>query len=179
MDENSLYIKSRIRTVPNWPKKGVMFRDITTLLQDSKGFKLMIDKLYDKYKDKNIDIIAAIESRGFIIGGVLAYKLGVSFVPIRKKGKLPYKTASEEYELEYGTDKIEMHVDAIKEGDNVILIDDLIATGGTALAACNLIERLGGNVVEAAFIIGLPELKGIERLKQKYHVYTVVDFEGE
>lgn len=179
IDQDFEYIKNKIRTIPDWPKPGIMFRDITTLLQDSEGFRKAIDKLYDRYKNKNIDVIAAIESRGFIIGGILAYKLGVSFVPIRKKGKLPYKTVSEEYELEYGTDKIEMHIDAIEDGDNVILIDDLIATGGTAFAACNLIEKLGGNIVEAAFIIGLPELNGIEKLKEKYSVYTLVDFEGE
>ena len=136
-------IKQKIRTVPHWPKQGIMFRDITTLLKDSEGFNHTVDLLVERYKDMKIDVVAGIESRGFITGAVLAHRLGLGFVPIRKPGKLPAETVSEEYELEYGTDKIEVHTDAIQKGAQVLLVDDLIATGGTALAACNLITKLG------------------------------------
>lgn len=173
-------IKNKIRTVPDWPKKGIMFRDITTLLKDKEGFNLMVEKFVDRYKDKKIDVVAGIESRGFILGSVLAHRLGIGFVPIRKKGKLPAETISEEYQLEYGTDKIEIHRDAIKKGDNVLLVDDLIATGGTCIAAANLIKKLGGNIVECSFIVSLPELKGKERLeKEGYNIFNLVEFEGE
>jgi|SRR3989344_4855466 len=172
-------LKDVIRTVPHFPKHGVMFRDITTLLQNSSAFSFVVDELYERYQDAKVDVVAGIESRGFILGGALAYKLNKGFVPIRKKGKLPYETESVEYELEYGKDKIEVHIDSIKKGDNVLLVDDLIATGGTALAAAQLIEKLGGVVEECAFVIGLPDLKGIEKLKKKYGVFTLVDFEGE
>lgn len=155
-----------------------MFRDITTLLKDKDGLKDSIDIIYERYKDKRIDYVAGVEARGFILGGALAYKLDAGFILIRKRGKLPYKTENHEYDLEYGKDCIEVHIDAIKEGDNVLLIDDLIATGGTALATCNLIEKLGGNVIETAYIVGLPDLKGMEKLS-KYGVFTIIDFEGE
>ncbi len=171
------FIKDKIRTIPNFPKPGIMFRDITTLLKDKEGFKKVIEIFEKRYKDKKIDVVAGIESRGFIIGGILASKLNASFVPIRKKGKLPAETISESYELEYGTDTIELHKDAIQPGQNVLIIDDLIATGGTALASCKLIERLQGKIFEIAFIIDLPELKGKERLS-KYNVFTLVKFEG-
>jgi adenine phosphoribosyltransferase len=174
------YLKSKIRTVPHWPKQGVMFRDITTLLKDSKGFNKMIRLLVKKYKGQPIDVIAGIESRGFITGAALAHRLGVGFVPIRKPGKLPAETVSEEYELEYGKNKVEMHKDAIKPGEKVLLCDDLLATGGTALAACNLIKKLGGEVVECCFIIDLPELGGKKKLETKgYKVFNLVEFEGE
>ena len=172
------FIKGKIRTVPNWPKPGVMFRDITTLLKDNEGFKKVIDILYNKYKNRDIEIIAGIESRGFIVGSILAHKLGVGFVPIRKKGKLPYETEREEYDLEYGKDAVEIHKDAIKPGQKVLLVDDLVATGGTCKAAANLIEKLGGIIEEIAFVIELVDLKGREKLN-KWEVYSVVKFEGE
>ncbi len=173
-------IKSKIRTVPNWPKEGIMFRDITTLLKDKEGFNFMIDKLVERYKNMDIDVVAGIESRGFILGSVLAHRLNLGFVPIRKKGKLPAETVSEEYELEYGKDVIEIHKDAISEGQNVLLMDDLIATGGTSLAACNLIKKLGGNVVECSLIVDLPTLKGRKKVEDAgYKVFNLVEFEGE
>ena len=173
-------LKEVIRTIPDWPKKGIMFRDITTLIKDAKAFSYVIDKFYERYKNERIDLVAGIESRGFIFGGALAHKLHKGFVPIRKEGKLPHKTEKESYELEYGRATVEMHIDAIEKGAKVLLIDDLIATGGTALAAANLIERLGGKVVECAFVIGLPELKGMDKLKEKgYKIITLVDFEGD
>jgi len=173
-------IKSKIRTVPNWPKQGIMFRDITTLLKDAKGFNHLINLLSERYHGKKIDVIAGIESRGFITGSALAHRLGIGFVPIRKKGKLPAEVVSEEYDLEYGKDKIEIHKDAIKKGDKVLLVDDLCATGGTSFAACNLIKKLGGEVVECSFVVDLPELGGKAKLeKAGYKVYNVVDFEGE
>ncbi len=171
-------IKAKIRTVPHWPVEGVMFRDITTLLVDGRAFKHVCDELYNRYKDMEVDVVVGIESRGFIFGSVLAYKLGVGFVPIRKPGKLPYKTISAEFEKEYGKDKMEVHEDAIKKGDKVLLVDDLIATGGTVSAATSLIEKLGGEVVECAFIIDLPDLKGKEKLKG-YKIFSMCEFEGE
>ncbi|HOT84961.1 MAG TPA: adenine phosphoribosyltransferase [Methanofastidiosum sp.] len=178
MDKRVENIRGKIRTIHDFPKQGVMFRDITTLLKDREGLRDTIDVIYERYKDKKIDLVAGVEARGFILGGALAYKLGTGFVLIRKRGKLPHKTENHEYELEYGRDSIEVHLDAIREGDNVLLVDDLIATGGTALAACKLIEKLGGNVVETAFIVGLPELGGMRRL-DNYGIFTIVDFEGE
>ena len=172
-------IKSKIRTVPHWPKQGVMFRDITTLLKDKEGYNRMIELLTRRYKKMKIDFVAGIESRGFITGSVLAHKLGVGFIPIRKSGKLPAETVSEEYELEYGKDKIEIHKDAIYEGNKILLVDDLIATGGTALAACKLIKKLGGEIVECSFIVDLPDLGGKKRLeKEGYKVFNIVEFEG-
>lgn len=173
-------IKSRIRTVPHWPKQGIMFRDITTLLKDGDGLRQTVSKLVQRYKDTPIDVVAGIESRGFITGSILAHELGVGFVPIRKKGKLPAKTVSQEYTLEYGTDRIEVHEDAIAPGQNVLLVDDLIATGGTALAACKLVESLGGVVTECCFIVDLPDLAGRKKLEAAgYKVFSLVDFEGD
>ncbi|MCR4369383.1 MAG: adenine phosphoribosyltransferase [archaeon] len=173
-------MKSKIRAVPDWPKKGVMFRDITTLLKDKGGFNSVVDVLYDRYRNEKIDSVAGIESRGFIVGSVLANRLGLGFILIRKAGKLPGETVFEEYKLEYGSDRIEMHKDSIGRGDRVLLVDDLIATGGTALAAARLIEKLGGKVVECAFIVGLVDLKGKEKLeKNGFQTYSVVEFEGE
>lgn len=175
-------IKSKIRTVPDYPKKGIMFRDITTLLKDPVGFRLVIDNFTQRYIRGDIlfDVIVGIESRGFIIGGALSYTLGKGFIPIRKAGKLPAEKITHEYELEYGTDKIEMHKDAIEEGTRVILIDDLLATGGTALAAAALIEKMGGTISEMAFIVDLPEVGGHKKLTQKgYKVYCQTEFEGE
>ncbi len=173
-------IKSKIRTVPDWPKKGIMFRDITTLLKDPVGLKLCIDDFVKRYKDKNIDVVVGIDSRGFILGGPLAYLLGKGFVPVRKKGKLPAKCIKEEYALEYGTDIIEIHEDAISKGQRVLIIDDLIATGGTANAAANLVKKLGGEVVELAFIVDLPDIGGRKKLEDAGHkVYAQVEFEGD
>jgi adenine phosphoribosyltransferase len=175
-------IKSRIRTIKDYPKKGIMFRDITTLIKDPVGFRLVIDSLTQRYVQGNVefDVIVGIESRGFILGGALAYTLGRGFVPIRKKGKLPGKTVKQEYELEYGTDIIEIHKDAIKKGTKVLLIDDLLATGGTALASAALIEKLGGTISEIAFIVDLPDVGGARRLKKKgYKFIALTEFEGE
>ncbi len=175
-------IKSRIRTIPDYPKKGIMFRDITTLLKDPVGFRLVIDTLTQRYihTDFDFDIIVGIESRGFIIGSALAYTLGRGFVPIRKKGKLPAEVVSQEYSLEYGSDRIEIHKDALKKNERVLLIDDLLATGGTALAAAALIEKLGAIVVEMAFIVDLPEVGGKEKLLKKgYNVFALTEFEGD
>jgi adenine phosphoribosyltransferase len=173
-------IKSRIRTVPHYPKQGIQFRDITTLLKDPVGFRLTIDELARRYRDEKIDKIAGIESRGFIIGAPLAYVLGKGFIPIRKKGKLPAETIGHDYELEYGTDRIEIHTDAIAQGERILLVDDLIATGGTAEAACKLIEKMGGKVVECSFIIDLPDIGGRARLeKHGQKVFALCEFEGD
>jgi len=173
-------IRSRIRTIPHWPKKGIMFRDITTLLKDPVGFKICIDDFLNRYKNMDIDVVVGIDSRGFILGSPLAYLLGKGFVPVRKKGKLPAATEKEEYELEYGTDTIEIHKDAIKKGQKVLIIDDLIATGGTALAAAKLVKKLHGKIVELGFIVDLPDLGGRAKLEQAgYSVYAQVPFKGE
>ena len=173
-------IKSKIRTIENYPIKGVMFRDITTLLKDPEGLRDSINKLVDRYKDLNIDKIVAIESRGFIIGAPLAYLLNVGLVLIRKPGKLPSETINQDYKLEYGTDRIEVHVDAIEKGEKVLIVDDLIATGGTAEAAVRLVQKVRGDIVECCFIIDLPDIGGrsrLENLGQK--VFTLCEFEGE
>jgi adenine phosphoribosyltransferase len=173
-------IKSRIRTVKNWPKEGIMFRDITTLLKDPIGLKICIDDFVKRYKDQNIDVVVGIDSRGFIIGGAIAYLLGKSFVPIRKKGKLPADTEAEEYELEYGTDTVEIHKDAIQQGQKVLIVDDLLATGGTALAAAKLVQKLGGKIHEFAFIVDLPDVGGKEKLQQAgINYYSQTEFEGD
>jgi adenine phosphoribosyltransferase len=173
-------IKSRIRTVPHYPKQGVMFRDITTLLKDPVGFRVTINELVNRYTGVKIDKVAGIESRGFIIGAALAFQLGVGFVPIRKKGKLPAETIGHDYELEYGTDRIEMHVDAVAKGEHVLLVDDLIATGGTAEAAVKLISSMGGKIVECCFVIDLPDLGGHQRLlKMEQKVFALCEFEGD
>ncbi|MEW5897148.1 MAG: adenine phosphoribosyltransferase [Nanoarchaeota archaeon] len=176
--KSSEWLKSKIRTVPHWPKFGVMFRDITTLLQDPQAFNYCIAKFKEYCFNKNIDKIAGIESRGFIFGAALANELNLPFVLIRKPSKLPAETVSQEYKLEYGTDKIEIHKDAVSIGDNVLLIDDLLATGGTMKAACELVEKLNGNVAGCAFVIELPELKGREKLAD-YNAFSLVEFEGE
>ena len=173
-------IKSRIRTVPHYPKHGIMFRDITTLLKDPVGFRITINEFVHRYTGMKIDKIAGIESRGFIIGAALAFQLGVGFVPIRKKGKLPAETVGHDYELEYGADRIEIHVDAVSRGDQVLVVDDLIATGGTAEAAVRLIEKIGGKVIECCFVIDLPEIGGHKRLEKLGHkVFALCEFEGE
>ena len=168
-----------IRNVPDWPKPGIQFKDITTLAKNSTAFKESCDLIIKKYKKKGIDKVAAIEARGYVWGGVIAYQLGAGFVLIRKPGKLPADTVTEEYELEYGTDKIEMHTDAIKKGDKVLIFDDLLATGGTAKAACNLIEKAGGVVAGVAFIIELTgSLHGREKL-EGYDVISLVEIPVE
>ncbi|HUJ18063.1 MAG TPA: adenine phosphoribosyltransferase [Nitrospirota bacterium] len=175
-------IKSKIRTIPDYPKKGIMFRDITTLIKDPVGFRLVIDTLTQRYVHAGFDFdtVVGIESRGFIIGSALAYTLGKGFIPIRKKGKLPAEVEFQEYALEYGTDRIEIHKDALKEGERVLLVDDLLATGGTALAAAALIEKLGGVVVEMAFIVDLPEVGGRKKILEKgYKLFALTEFEGE
>lgn len=173
-------IKSRIRTIPHYPKPNIMFRDITSLLKDPIGFKITINELVRRYADMKIDKVMGIEARGFIVGAPLAYALGKGFVPIRKKGKLPAETIGQDYELEYGTDRIEIHADAITPGERVLLVDDLIATGGTAEAATRLIKKIGGEIVECCFVIDLPDIGGRKRLeKQGYSVFALCEFEGE
>lgn len=175
-------IKSKIRTIPDHPKKGIMFRDITTLIKDPVGFRLMIDNFTQRYitGDIKFDCIVGIEARGFIIGGALAYTLGKGFIPIRKIGKLPAEVVSHEYELEYGTDTVEIHTDAIAKGAKVLVVDDLLATGGTALAAAALIEKIGGVVAEMAFIVNLPDVGGAKKLMDKgYNIYCQTEFEGD
>ncbi len=175
-------IKSRIRTIPDHPQKGIMFRDITTLIKDPVGFRLVIDNLTQRYITDEIDfdVIIGIEARGFIIGGALSYTLGKGFIPIRKVGKLPAEVVSHEYELEYGTDTVEMHKDAIADGTKVLIVDDLLATGGTAMAAAALIEKLGGKVSEMAFVVNLPDVGGAKKLKESgYNFYCLTEFEGD
>ena len=172
-------IKSHIRTIPHYPKQGVMYRDITTLLKNSVGFRAAINELVNRYSGAKIDMVVAVEARGFIIGAALAFQLGVGFVPVRKKGKLPAETIGHDYELEYGTDRIEMHVDAISKGDCVLLVDDLIATGGTAEAAAKLIEISKGKVAAFIFVINLFDLEGSNNLiKNNYNVENLIDFPG-
>ncbi len=171
-------LKKMIRTIPDFPKAGIMFRDITTLIKNPDGFKKTIDHLTERYRDKGIDVIAGIESRGFIIGAPMAYNLGLGFVPIRKPGKLPGDTIQEEYTLEYGTGTLEIHTDAIAKGAKVLIVDDLIATGGTAKASVRLVEKLGGVVAAICFVIDLPDLGGTSLL-EGYAVYSMVEFEGE
>ena len=173
-------IKSKIRTIENYPIDGVMFRDITTLLQDPEGLRESIDQLVNRYKDLKIDKIVAIEARGFILGAPLAYLLNIGLVLIRKPGKLPSETINQEYKLEYGSDMVEIHIDAIKKGERVLIVDDLIATGGTAEAAVRLIQKVHGEIVECCFIIDLPDLGGSEKLeKMGQKVFTLCEFEGE
>jgi adenine phosphoribosyltransferase len=175
------YLKSHVRTVPDWPAAGVQFRDITPLLQNPKVFRILIDAFVHRYLEPALrpDVVAGLDARGFILGAVLAYELNVGFVPIRKKGKLPFDTVSETYELEYGSATVELHTDAVSPGDKVVLIDDLIATGGTMMAGRRLLERLGAIVTEGAAIVDLPELGGSTRLRESgLSLFTLVDFEG-
>lgn len=173
-------IKSLIRTIPHYPKQGIMFRDITTLLKDPVGLRMLVDGLAEHYKNQKIDKVAGIEARGFIIGAALAYKLGVGFVPIRKSGKLPAETVGQEYALEYGADRVEIHIDAIEQHEQVLLVDDLIATGGTAEAAVALIRKLGGIVMGCGFVIDLPEIGGMQRLQALgLNTFALCEFEGE
>ncbi|MEY4099678.1 MAG: hypothetical protein RL300_849 [Pseudomonadota bacterium] len=175
------YLREHIRTVPDWPAPGVQFRDITPLLQDAKVFRVLIDAFVHRYMDANQrpDVVAGLDARGFILGAVVAYELGVGFVPIRKKGKLPFTTVEETYELEYGSATVELHTDAVKPGQRVLLIDDLIATGGTMMAGKKLLEKLGAEVMEGAAIVDLPELGGSDKLRADgLKLFTLVDFAG-
>lgn len=173
-------LKDMIRTIPHWPKEGVMFRDVTTLMKNPLGFRRVIDLFVQRYVDKRIDLVAGIEARGLILGGAIAHQLGLGFVPIRKPGKLPAETIEAEYMKEYGPDKLSIHKDAINEGMNVLVIDDLLATGGTAIAAAELVEKLGGKVAEIAFIVDLPDLGGKKKLEEKgYKVFNMLEFEGD
>lgn len=168
-------LKDYIRNIPDFPKKGILFRDITTLIKDKLAFKQAVDILAKIYKDKKIDKVVAVEARGFILGGALAHKLGAGFVPVRKIGKLPWKTNSVTYDLEYGTDTLEMHHDAVEPNERVLIVDDLLATGGTVKAATDLVKQLKGKIVGIAFLIELTDLKGIEKLKG-YPVYSMIKF---
>ena len=173
-------IKKLIRTIPDFPKPGIMFRDVTTLFQDPEGFRTVIEILRERYADQEIDAVVGVESRGFIVGAPLALALGCAFIPMRKPGKLPAATHSETYELEYGADELHIHVDAIKPGERVLIIDDLLATGGTARAAARLVKHCQGFIVEAAFIVDLPDLKGHEKLENDgVPVFAICEFEGD
>ena len=164
-----------IRNVPDFPKAGIQFKDITTLLQNAEAFKYVIDGWKQRYDGEQLSAIVGADARGFIFGGALAYAMKLPFIPVRKKGKLPAETISEDFELEYGTDTLEIHVDAVQEGDRVVLIDDLLATGGTMAAMANMVERLGAEIVEIAFVIELPPLKGRDKLT-KYPIHSLVEF---
>ncbi|MFH1639710.1 MAG: adenine phosphoribosyltransferase [Chloroflexota bacterium] len=168
-------LKDLCRSIPDFPKKGILFRDITTLIQNGEKFKEVIDAIGARYLDKGIDAVVCIEARGFIIGAALAYKLGAGIIPVRKKGKLPWRTYQCTYELEYGTDTLEIHQDAIQPGQKVVIVDDLIATGGTAGAVINLVEQLKGKIVECAFLIELTDLKGREKIKG-YPVFSLIQY---
>ncbi|NIP42050.1 MAG: adenine phosphoribosyltransferase [candidate division Zixibacteria bacterium] len=171
-------LKQKIRNIPNFPKPGIVFRDITTLLDDVEAFRKVIDIYSEHFGDKNITKVVAIESRGFIFGGALAYKMDAAFVPVRKLGKLPGETIKKEYELEYGVDALEMHRDAIKAGDNVLIVDDLMATGGTLAATCGMVEKLGANIAGIAVLIELSFLKGQEKF-QKYDYLPLIKYDSE
>ena len=171
-------LKTIIRNIPDFPKKGIVFRDITPLIGDKNTFKSVMDELAKRYRDKKIDYIVSVESRGFIFGGALSYLLGCGLVPVRKKGKLPYKTYEVTYDLEYGKDSLEIHKDAFEKGERVLILDDLLATGGTTCAAIDLVKKLGGEVVEAAFVIELEFLKGREKIKD-VPVFSLVKYDRE
>jgi adenine phosphoribosyltransferase len=168
-------LKNCIRNIPDFPKPGILFRDITTLLKDKKALRLAVDTLAKKYQNKKVDLVVAVEARGFILGGAIAHKLGAGFVPVRKKGKLPWKTNSVTYDLEYGTDTLEMHRDAITLKDRVLIVDDLLATGGTVRAVIDLVKQFQGKIVGIAFLIELTDLKGIDKLKG-HPVYSLIKY---
>lgn len=179
MNSPQEFVKQHIRTVPDWPQAGIQFRDITPLLQDAQVFRVLIDIFLQRYAAAKLNYVAGLDARGFILGSVIAYELNLGFIPIRKKGKLPFDTIAEEYDLEYGSATVEIHTDACKPGDRVLLVDDLIATGGTMIAGKKLLERLGAQVVEAAVIVDLPELGGSRLIRDAgLEVFTVCDFSG-
>jgi adenine phosphoribosyltransferase len=169
-------LRELVRSIPDFPKQGILFRDITTLLKDGGGFRQAMDTMAAHYKDTKIDKIVCIEARGFLLGGVLAYKMGCGVIPVRKPGKLPSQTVKQTYELEYGTDAVEVHEDAIEQGDRVLLVDDLLATGGTARAAVDLVEKLGGEIVSCGFLIELADLNG-RKLLDNHDVYSVITYD--
>ena len=172
-------LKATVRTIPDYPKPGILFRDITTLLGDARSFRRAVDELVQPWAGSKIDKVAGIEARGFIIGGAVAHQVSAGFVPIRKKGKLPFTVIGEEYDLEYGKDRIEIHTDAVSRGDHVVVVDDLIATGGTCFAAIKLLERAGAKVIGCLFVIDLPELGGADKIRALgKEVTTLVSFEG-
>jgi adenine phosphoribosyltransferase len=172
-------LRAAIRNIPDYPKPGIMFRDITTLLGDARAFRRAVDELVQPWAGGKIDKVAGIEARGFILGGAVAHQVSAGFIPIRKKGKLPHKRVSVAYSLEYGLDEMEMHEDAVVKDDRVIVVDDLIATGGTAEAACKLLRQMGANILAACFIIDLPDLGGAEKIRKlNVPVRTLVSFEG-
>ncbi len=171
-------LKESVRSIHGWPIEGVIFRDLTTLMLDPDAFKESCDILYERYKDRDLDKIVAIDARGFVFGAVLAYKMGLGLIPVRKKGKLPGETIEESYDLEYGSGTLEIHKDAISKGEKVVIVDDLIATGGTVGATVRLVEKLGADIIECAFLIELPDLKGREKIKS-CEVFAIMEFEGD
>ena len=174
-----LDLKSLVRTVPDYPKPGIMFRDVTTLLKDASGFKSCVERLAEPFRTAGVEAVIGIEARGFILGGAVADRLGTGFVPFRKKGKLPWSTIGQDYQLEYGTDTMEAHEDAISAGERILVVDDLIATGGTAEAACKLVDRMGGVMIGAAFVIELPDLGGAKKIQQiGVPCHSLIAFEG-
>jgi adenine phosphoribosyltransferase len=173
-------IKSRIRTIPDYPKSGIQFRDITTLLQDPVGMRIVIERLCEPFEGTRIDKVAGIEARGFILAGAVACRLEAGFVPVRKRGKLPWTTVGQDYALEYGTDRVEMHTDAILEGESILIVDDLVATGGTAAATIDLISQVGGNIIGCSCIVDLPDLGGSRALRERgVEFRSLCEFEGE
>lgn len=173
-------VRDYIRTIPDFPHEGIQFRDVTTLFNDARGFRLAVDLLLHPYIGQRIDRVAGLEARGFILGGAVAHQLSVGFLPVRKKGKLPAKTIEQSYKLEYGEATVEIHDDAVEAGENILIVDDLLATGGTAEAGIKLIEKLGGNIVACAFVVDLPDLGGRKRLEQLgVPVHTLCEFEGD
>ena len=168
-------LKAAVRDVPDFPIKGILFKDITPILKDPQLFRLAVDTIADRHKGKNLKAVVGIDARGFIFAGAVAYKLGIGFIPVRKKGKLPWKTVVTSYTLEYGSETSEMHVDALAKGDHVIIVDDLLATGGTAMAAATLVTKLGGTIAEIDFLIELAFLKGRDRLKD-YPVFSAINY---
>ena len=175
---STLDLKKKIRSIPDFPQKGIVFRDITTLLADKEAFRVSVDKMAEHYKGRDIDLILGAEARGFIFGALLAYKLGTGFVPVRKPGKLPYKTCQTSYDLEYGQNVLQMHIDAVKKGDKVLIVDDLVATGGTAKAKAELVEKMGGEVVGFCFLIE-PEFLKPRKLLEGYDVFSLIQYESE
>lgn len=174
------HLRSLIRTIPDYPKPGIMFRDVTTLFRDPEGFELAVIAMARPFRTMHVDAVAGIEARGFILGGAIADRLGCGFVPIRKKGKLPWKTIGQEYTLEYGVDAIEIHEDAIKKDERILIVDDLVATGGTAEAAIKLVRATGGTVVGATFVIDLPDLGGMKKLAAlNVETHALMEFEGD
>jgi adenine phosphoribosyltransferase len=173
-----MYLKKSVRSIPGWPIEGVIFRDLTTLMLDPDAFRESCDIFYERYKDRDIDKIVGIDARGFVFGAVLAYKMGIGFIPVRKKGKLPWETIEESYNLEYGSGTLEIHKDAIRRGEKVVIVDDLIATGGTASATVQLVKKLGADIIECAFVIELPDLKGREKIRE-CELFAIMEFEGD